>query len=144
MHEPIARYRRDTMQLELTRLSDLAVEALLALGRADDVMSGQELAAEVGTTPEYLPRIVKPLRAAGWVDSMTGPTGGYRLATALDQISLLELVEACEGPMDVGECPHHGPHHRDGDGCVLHEPWRRATTSFLAELRSTTLADIVR
>lgn len=130
------------MQLELTRLSDLAVEALLALGRADGLVGGERLAREIGTTPEYLPRIIKPLRAAGWVDSTTGPTGGYRLTVGLDDVSLLQLIEACEGPMDVGACPHHGPHHPDGDGCVLHEPWRRATTSFLAVLRATTLADI--
>ena len=132
------------VQLGLTRISDLAVESMLALDGAVGGVSGAELARRIGSTPEYLPRVIKPLRAAGWVESSTGPSGGYRLAVHLDEVSLRALIEACEGPIDVAACDHLESEHRDGEPCVLHDPWHRATSVFLRELEETSLADIVR
>ncbi|HMQ25267.1 MAG TPA: Rrf2 family transcriptional regulator, partial [Acidimicrobiales bacterium] len=79
------------MRLEITRRTDLATRALLALSDAD---AGQRtkaatLADQVGTTPGFLSQAMSPLVAKGWVRSDPGPTGGYRLVANLAEVSVL-------------------------------------------------------
>lgn len=122
------------MRLEVTRRSDLAVRALRALAAAGDRIKGPELAEIVGATPGFLGQAMTPLVRAGWVRSDPGPTGGYSLAAPLDDLSVLAVVEAVEGPTDSGRCVLvDGPCAGHGT-CALHEPWLRARTLLLAEL----------
>lgn len=122
------------MRLEVTRRSDLAVRALRALAAAGDRLKGPELAEIVGATPGFLGQAMTPLVRAGWVCSDPGPTGGYSLAGPLDDLSVLAVVEAVEGPTDSGRCVLvDGPCAGHGT-CALHEPWLRARTLLLAEL----------
>lgn len=122
------------MRLEVTRRSDLAVRALRALAAAGDRLKGPELAEIVGATPGFLGQAMTPLVRAGWVRSDPGPTGGYSLAGPLDDLSVLAVVEAVEGPTDSGRCVLvDGPCAGHGT-CALHEPWLRARTLLLAEL----------
>ncbi len=60
------------------------------------------MAREVGTTASFLPQIMSPLIRAGWVISERGPGGGYILTD--DSISLLDVIEATEGPTVDGRC----------------------------------------
>lgn len=85
------------------RRTDLALSALRRLREAEDRrLSGTALAREVGTTASFLPQIMSPLIRAGWVISERGPGGGYILTD--DSISLLDVIEATEGPTVDGRC----------------------------------------
>ena len=92
------------MRLELTQRTDLAVRALFVLAQRPDRTKAQDLADELASTATYLPQVMGPLVAAGWVDSAPGPQGGYRLIGDLDRITVLQLVEVSEGPTDTGQC----------------------------------------
>jgi Rrf2 family transcriptional regulator, iron-sulfur cluster assembly transcription factor len=125
------------MRLEVTRKSELALRVMQAL-RHDVRIKGGELAAAVGTTAPYIGQIVTPLVRAGWVRSEPGPTGGYRLAAAGADPSLLALVEAVEGPTVDGRCVlRDGTCEPERDTCALHDAWVRARDALLAELEST-------
>jgi Rrf2 family protein len=131
------------MRLELAKKTDLAFRALEAIAaRPDDRVGGSELSEHLDVSSQYLPHVMAPLTKAGWVTSVSGPHGGYVLATHLDEISLLELIEAVEGPVDDSRCLHLGPIHGSGDNCSLHGPWTRAREALLAELAATRLDDI--
>jgi Rrf2 family protein len=61
--------------------------------------------AQVCQLPEnYLLKVLAPLVRAGLLYSVKGPNGGYRLARPANQITLLEIVEAADGPVR-GEAP---------------------------------------
>ncbi len=128
------------MRLELTRRSELAVRALCRLA-AGGRTKGAELAEKVGTSPAFLAQVLSPLVRAGWVRSDRGPTGGYELATSLDRLSVLALVEEIEGPTDDGRCVlRGGPCAEDGAVCALHDAWVPARDSLLARLAATSVA----
>lgn len=129
------------MRLELTRRSDLALRALLELDHAEARTKGAALAERVGTTSGFLAQTMAPLVEQGWVDSEPGPTGGYRLAASLDDVSVLELIETCEGPTDTGRCVLVGDACPPNQTCALHEPWTRARDALTAELSRTPLAE---
>jgi Rrf2 family transcriptional regulator, iron-sulfur cluster assembly transcription factor len=126
------------VRLELTRKTDLAVKALCALS-PDGRIKGARLAERVGTTPGFVAQVVMPLVDRGWIGSVPGPTGGYHLATPLTEITVLDVIEALEGPtitgrcvLDDGPCPH-------SEICAMHEPWTRARSALMQELAATTL-----
>ncbi len=129
------------MRLELTRKTDLAVKALCALDGSERT-KGSALADSIGATPGFLAQVVMPLVDLGWVGSVPGPAGGYQLAVSLSDITILEVIEAVEGPtfdgrcvLDSGPCPYT-------EICALHEPWQRARSALVAELAAATVASV--
>jgi Rrf2 family protein len=130
------------MRLEVTRRADLAVRtvALLAPGRR---VKGSELADALGTTPGFVPQVVGPLVKAGWVVSEPGPTGGYRLAVPVGSLSVLDVVEAVDGPTDNGRCVVADRPCGRGPECALHGAWARARKELVASLGRMAVTDAV-
>jgi Rrf2 family protein len=130
------------MRLEITRRSDLATRALIELARQGRRVKSAELAGAIGTTPGFLSQAMTPLAARGWVRSDPGPTGGYLLSVDLAEVSVLEVIEAIEGPSDVGRCVLEDRPCGTAGPCALHQPWQRARTQLLDELSSASLASL--
>lgn len=126
------------MQLGITRKSDLAVRALCRLNDQARV-KGLELAEAVGTSPGFLAQVVAPLVHAGWVGSEPGPSGGYQLLVPLDGLSMLDVIEAIEGPTDDGRCVLDGGPCPSEKTCALHEAWIPARDALLARLDATSV-----
>ena len=84
--------------------------ALRALARLStrDIQSGplalHQIAAEEGISVKYLESIFTQLRRANVVRSTRGAEGGYLLAAPADEISILQVIEAVEGPAVTVDC----------------------------------------
>jgi Rrf2 family protein len=122
---------------------------LAALPRAG-TLPGRALAEFHGISESYLLKHLKALTKAGVFESIPGPTGGYRLARAPDQITVLEMVEAIEGPEPSFRCTdirQRGPAAIDPElyrvRCGIHASMLRADLAWKQALRSQTLADLV-
>jgi Rrf2 family protein len=100
------------------------------------------LAHELATTPAFVAQVVGPLVRSGWVRSDPGPTGGYLSCVALDEVSVLEVIEAVDGPTDVGRCVVADRPCDPGLPCVLHAAWTGARRELMDVLRATPLADV--
>ncbi|HEY8338285.1 MAG TPA: Rrf2 family transcriptional regulator [Egibacteraceae bacterium] len=126
------------MRLEITRRTDLALRALRAMEGSPQPRKGADVAAEIGTTQAFLAQVVAPLVRAGWVVSDPGPRGGYRAAVPLTEVSVLDLIEAVEGPVVDGRCVlNDGPCPAPSEPCALHEAWSAARDALLDQLRAT-------
>lgn len=77
----------------LRALIDLAVEA------GEERAQLREIAARQVIPEKYLEQLLRPLKAAGIVISMRGSRGGYQLGRPVTEISVLEVLEAVEGPL---------------------------------------------
>jgi Rrf2 family protein len=133
------------MRLELTKRTDLAFRALHAINiSSEHRKNGASLAGGLDITTHYLPHVMAPLTRSGWVMSTSGPRGGYSLVVDLDDITLLQLVEAVEGAIETSGCLHLGPRHKPGHTCALHRPWTKARSALIAELDDVTVGQIAR
>ena len=130
------------MRLEVTRKADLATRVLLELSARGTRAKSAELADAVGTTPGYLTQVVAPLAGHGWVDSEPGPTGGYRTIVPLTDVTVLQVIEAVEGPSESGRCVLEDRPCAGGGQCALHVPWSRARGQLVAELGRTPLSSL--
>jgi Rrf2 family transcriptional regulator, iron-sulfur cluster assembly transcription factor len=131
-----------TMRLEITRRADLATRALVALADDGHRMKAARLAEVLGTTAGFVPQILHPLVARGWVASEPGPTGGYTRVAPLESISVLEVIEAVDGPTVTGRCVLEDRPCTEIGPCALHHPWSRARAHLLDELGATRLSDL--
>ncbi len=130
------------MRLEITRRADLATRALLGLAALGGRVKAAELATRIGTTPGFLSQTMTPLVQRGWVLSERGPTGGYIAFAALGTLSVLDVIEAIDGPTESGRCVLAPQPCSKDLPCALHEPWSRARAQLVAELGRTLLSDL--
>jgi Rrf2 family transcriptional regulator, iron-sulfur cluster assembly transcription factor len=129
------------MKLELRPRTDLTLRTIAALTDGQRWQAAR-LAEQVGTSATYIAHIVGPLTKAGWVHSAPGPTGGHQLVADLDRVSLLELIEAVEGPTDNGRCVMAAQSCPAPEPCAVHDTWIRARAALTTELASTSLLSI--
>lgn len=89
--------------MEITRQADYAMRAVLYLAIYRQASIGQIAAAQF-VPREYLAKIVQQLVRAGIARSRRGVGGGVSLAKNPEDITLLEVLEAIEGPLAVNRC----------------------------------------
>ncbi len=130
--------------LRVTKLTDYASVVLSVLAaRPDDVLSAAGLAEQAGLEVPTVAKVLKPLAQAGLVDAFRGVNGGYRLARDADAISLIEIVEAIEGPLGMTECSVHAGHCGIEHSCGVRANWRRINDVVADALRGVTLAEML-
>lgn len=129
------------MRLELTRRTDLALQALRALVREDALQKGGDLADAVGTSAAFLAQVLAPLARAGWVRSVPGPRGGYEATEAARDVSVLQLIEATEGPVRADQCVLRDQSCPAVVPCALHDAWMPARDALVARLAATPVMD---
>lgn len=122
---------------------------MLAHLSADGVLSAASLAAFHGVKTSYLLKHLQALSGAGLLATLPGPRGGYRLARKAEQITLLDIVLAVEGPQPAFRCleiRQRGPNPLPGKPtrpCGINAAMLRAEKAYRAELRRVTVADIL-
>ena len=130
--------------LRVTKLTDYATLVLTVLAaRPADVLSAPELAEQAGLEAPTVAKVLKPLAQAGLVEGFRGANGGYRLARAAEAISLVEIVEAMEGPLGMTECSLHDGQCGIEHSCGVRANWRRINDVVADALGSVTLAQML-
>lgn len=132
------------MQVTLGSRGDYSVRAVLFLARAhgDGRRKSREIAADMQIPEKFLPQVLGTLVKAGLVESVAGPDGGYSLTRPPAEISLLEVVEAAEGPVRNDKCLLRGGPCRWEEACSIHEAWSRAQEKLILELAATSFAEL--
>lgn len=140
----------------MRRLSDgveAALHCALALAALPEgkVLPGKSLAELHGLSETYLLKHMRALAAAGLIEALPGPRGGYRLQRAPASITLLDIVEAIDGKEPAFVCREirrRGP-GKSKDPCVYKHDCFIKARMLAAEsvwrdaLRAQTLADLV-
>src|SRR6184192_3891760 len=90
--------------MKLTRASSYALHAVAYMSqqKSDRPVASHKIAQERGIPERFLLKVLKPLVSARVLASVKGPNGGYRLARAPAEVTMLEVVEAVDGPMQGG------------------------------------------
>lgn len=130
--------------LRVTKLTDYATLVLTVLAaRPGEVLSAPDLADHAGLEAPTVAKVLKPLAQAGLVEGFRGANGGYRLARAPSAISLVEIVEAMEGPLGMTECSLHDGHCGIEQSCGVRANWRRINDVVADALRGISLAEML-
>ncbi|NUQ00192.1 MAG: Rrf2 family transcriptional regulator [Armatimonadetes bacterium] len=127
--------------MHLSRRSEYALLALvdLAVESRGERVQLHDIAQRQHIPEKYLEQLLRPLKTAGVVVATRGSRGGYQLARGVAQVTVLEIIEAVEGPLSADEDPRHG-----GPGSqAVRELWSEVTDQLRQQLAAVSLAGLV-
>ena len=131
--------------MQLSKLTDYALRTLvLAAVRDPELVTVAEIARVYRIPEGHVRKITNLLAREGFLASVRGRMGGYRLASPAERIVLGRVVRATESDLRLVECFDPSSELcRLEPGCVLRAVLVEALDAFLAVLDRTTLAEIV-
>ena len=133
--------------LIISTKGDYGMRAAIDLARnfeAGDPVQVKDIAERQDIPKDYLSLIMVDLRKGGIVESVRGPRGGYRLSRPPSEISMGEVLEILEGPIQLLECTSDTSTHQcsQHSGCNMRSVWSYLTDTISGVLHQTTLAQL--
>lgn len=131
--------------LKFSKKTDYALMAVqyMASRGTDRVANTKEIAEEYRIPVELLAKVLQKLGKKGLVVSHNGPKGGYLLAKAPTDISVLSVIQAIEGHVGITECYHNEDSHcLQMPRCNIRTPLRNIQNSIYALLDSMSIDDM--
>lgn len=131
--------------MEITKAADYGLRAMYRLGHTPRDTSAliNDIAAEMSIPRQFLHKVMPRLVKAGLVRSRRGARGGYRLAKDPKDISLLDIVQAIDGPIYINRCLFDKDDcNRDGD-CTIRPIFALAQSALHKVLASHRLSDVL-
>lgn len=131
--------------MQITRQADYAIRAMLYLARqVDGVRSAtSQIADEQQIPPSFLAKIISQLSISGLIHTSRGAKGGVILAKTPAEISLLDVVEAIDGPINLNVCAHDEKNCPFGEDCPVQSIWSEAQFNLVNRLKTTTFDQII-
>ena len=126
--------------MEISRRTDYGVRVILDLAilPRDSRTSTQEIADRQNIPTPFLAKIISQLSLAGLVTTFRGAGGGVTLARPAAEISLLQVIEALEGPIRLNRCVIEPDACPRNEHCPVHHVWAKAQTDLTSLLDDTT------
>jgi len=131
--------------MQITRQADYAVRAVLYLARmkSDQRAATSTIAQEQRIPPSFLAKIISQLSIAGLLHTSRGARGGVTLARQPEDITLLEVIEAIDGPIMLNECVGDSATCTFAENCPLKPVWCDAQNELVTRLKGTNFAQLL-
>ncbi|MDD2366873.1 MAG: Rrf2 family transcriptional regulator [Desulfuromonadaceae bacterium] len=131
--------------MELTRKGEYAIRGIVYLaGRPlDKVCLLSDIATAVDVPPTFLAKIFQQFSKIGLVKSFRGTGGGFLLGRPAENITLLEVVEAVEGPIVPNRCVAAPAECERSGYCNVHPVWRQVQLEIKSVLEGVSLRELV-
>lgn len=130
--------------MKMTSYTNYALRSLqLAALKSPQLVRVDDVAQIHSLSRPHIMKIVHELGKAGYLETVRGRGGGFRLARPAQQINVGDVVRITEGPLDVVECFNPSTNTCPLIGiCILSRKMQEATAAFMAVLDTLTIADI--
>lgn len=126
--------------MQITRQADYALRTIIYLSRlAPDEKAPTSIIAKKQHIPSsFLAKIISQLSVAGLIHTARGAHGGVSLAKNPKEISVLEVIEAIDGPVMLNECTTNPGICPFTDDCPMRVVWCDARKDLLEKLETIT------
>lgn len=133
--------------MRMTQFSNFAIRVLMyaALKGDDGPSAVPEMARAYGASYDHLKKVASELCRLGYLETVRGRAGGFRLKKQPDEIGIGEVIRQTEGEVILVECfdPTTNTCPLPG-ACQLQIALQEALAAFFAALDRYTLADLIR
>jgi len=131
--------------MQITRQADYAIRAVLYISKlpGNERAATSQIAKEQKIPPSFLAKIISQLSIAGLLQTSRGARGGVTLAKNPQDISLLDVVEAIDGPIALNECVHDDSACNLNDDCPMRPIWCEVQEELVNKLQKTNFAQFL-
>ena len=127
----------------ISQTAEYALRSVVVLGRHGvGPLTTRQISAETRVPAGYLSKVLQGLSRAGLVNARRGLHGGYSLARGLDELTVLDVINAVDPIRRIVECPLGLAAHRGGL-CSLHRRLDEATALVESHFREATIAGLL-
>jgi Rrf2 family protein len=132
--------------MQLTRAADYAVRVMIHLaGLPPEARASRaDLAVAADCPEQFLSKVLQSLTHAGLVMSHRGNTGGFELSPVHRNASVLEIIEAIEGPLRLNVCLTSDSACGRQSWCPAHAVWAEAQIAMAGVLQRASIGDLAR
>lgn len=136
--------------MKLSVRGEYALRALIVLGldylEDDSVVRIQEISKRQNIPKRFLEQILNDLKSAGILESKRGVTGGYRLRTPPDRVTLAEVIRHIEGPLAPVSCVSERFYEKcscpNEDKCAIRSVMKEVRDAIVKILETVTVAQL--
>lgn len=130
--------------MQITRATDYAVRVMIYLASLPPGSKPQqaELSKATDVSGHFLSKVLQQLVRSQFIRSQRGSGGGFALAVPASRVSLLDVVEAMEGPVRLNLCIEEGPSCDRKSVCPAHEVWADAQAALVKVLAAASIASL--
>jgi len=130
--------------MQITRATDYAVRVMIHLASLSpgSTVRQSELSRATDVSGHFLSKVLQQLVRCRFIRSQRGSGGGYALAVSAGSVSLLDVVEAMEGPVHLNQCLEKGPSCDRKAWCPAHQVWIEAQAAVRNVLGKASVANL--
>lgn len=132
--------------MKFTQETDYAFRIVQTFAKADsdEYLTAAEMSEREKIPYRFLLRVLRKLKRAGIVRSRQGIDGGYRLGRPAGDITLLDVIEAVEGEIQINRCLKDMSFCNGGfaSECQVHRTLMAVQENLLRDLKRRTFADL--
>jgi Rrf2 family protein len=130
--------------MQLTRAADYAVRVMIRLAGSpnEERVFLPTLALATDAPESFLSKVLQALSRAGLISSRRGQSGGFQISPRGRTASMLEVIEAIDGPICLNVCLVSGRSCHRKAHCVAHPVWVRAQEAMASVLSAATIAEL--
>ena len=127
---------------QLSKKADYGLIALKHLAQHSEAsVSAREIASEYRIPAELLAKILQRLARKGLLLSQQGTRGGYVLARDPSKISIVDVIEALDGPIGITPC-ERGSSCDQLDRCSVKDPLMAVRAKMVRILGDTSIYEL--
>ncbi|WP_204101387.1 RrF2 family transcriptional regulator [Occallatibacter savannae] len=130
--------------MQLTRASDYAVRVLIHLATLPDHTRVllPDIALATAAPESFLSKVLQSLAHAGLISSRRGKLGGFAILPRGREATILQIIEAIDGPVCLNVCLNGGKDCERKSTCPAHPVWVRAQRAMFDVLISATVSSL--
>jgi len=129
----------------LVNISEGTSLAIHGLGLLANISPGRvnvkSAAENLKASEAHLAKVFGKLQKSGLVSSTRGPSGGFVLAKAPEDISFMDVYEIFEAPVDPESCPM-GRNYCPSDSCLFEGRIHKVSREIYSILQNTMISDL--
>ena len=129
--------------MRLQKSTEYSIRCLVYIALSDrELVSVDHLAKSLDLPYKFLTRLMSALRKAELVEAVRGKYGGFKIIRPLEDIKLIEVLEATEGTEDFHRCILGFPECGDEAPCAMHKHWAAPRERLRQMAEAVSLADL--
>lgn len=122
---------------------EYAIKALAQMEDPEQNYSAKDICKRARIPESFSRKVFQFLVRGKFLDAIQGPGGGYRLHQNLNEVSILDIIHAVDGPKAFDHCIMGFAKCSEKIPCLLHDNWRKAKKHLIDELSGKKLKDLI-
>lgn len=90
--------------LKISEAASMALHAMIILAQSDKLVSVKEISTKLNISANHLSKVMQRLNKAGFIESIKGFNGGFKLAVKPAKVTFLEIYETFDGKLKDSNC----------------------------------------